>query len=388
MTSTRTSQPAASCDAATAPPRPTATLGEHLSRQLLALCDAMGVGAPDGGATGPRVGPLFHLLGGAARRPLAAGPASPSFVSDDHSPAELSVSFPSDGSPTVRIVAEPGCATTSFEESGRVGQSALADLAARWNFSTEPVDRVADLFLPAAAQGPFALWCALDLRGDRAPGVKVYLNPRCQGSGLSPRLTEEALTRFGFGRAWPALLEHAAPRGPGGDEFSFFAVDLGRWRTPRVKVYVTHHGFSAAGAESVARLLPGEHAASVGEFCRTAGDTERFDRRPLVSCLSFTPGDDEHPTGYTLHVPVRDYAPDDRVARDRAAVLLRRHGIPTDGLDRALAAVTPRDPAHGVGLISYLSLVRSTRQPPRVTVYLSPEAYEVRPPLPGLPERP
>ncbi|WP_244190670.1 tryptophan dimethylallyltransferase family protein [Streptomyces caeruleatus] len=336
----------------------------------------MGISPPDGGSTRS----LLDLLGPSAQRPLAAGPPSPSFVSDDHSPAELSVSFPIGAAPTVRVVVEPGCAAASFAESARVGRRALEAMAKRWSFSTEPVDRVDDLFFPASAQGPFALWCAMDLRKDRAPGIKVYVNPACHGRGLSAQVTEEALTRFGFGRAWPALLEHATSRGPDSDELLFFALDVGDWQTRRVKVYIAHHGFSVSGAQAVSRLLPGGCTQQLGEFCRTVGDTEFFDLRPLVSCLSFTEWDMERPSGYTLHLPVRDYAKDDRVTRNRAATVLRRYGMGTGALDRALAAMTHRSPTDGVGLISYVSLVQSMRLPPRLTVYLSPEAYEVRPP--------
>ncbi|WP_159771049.1 tryptophan dimethylallyltransferase family protein [Streptomyces sp. HM190] len=356
--------------------RPTVTLGEHLGRQLSGVCDAVGVGLPDGGSTRS----LLDLLGPSAGRPPTAGPPSPSFVSDDHCPAEFSVSFPTADAPTVRVVVEPGCAARSFAESGRVGRRALEVLAERWGFPTGPVDRVADLFFPATAQGPFALWCAMDLRRNRPPGVKVYVNPACHGRGLSPEVTEEALARFGFGRAWPALLEHAASRGPDHDEFLFFAMDVGDWQTRRVKVYVAHRDFSASGVQAVSRLLPGGRARRLGEFCRTVGGTESFGRRPLVSCLSFTEGDRERPSGYTVHVPVRDYARDDQVTRNRAATILRRYGMDTDALDRALAAMTRRDASEGVGLISYVSLVQSTRLPPRLTVYLAPEFYEVRPP--------
>ncbi|MBD0842956.1 tryptophan dimethylallyltransferase family protein [Streptomyces sp. TRM68416] len=376
MTSTGPSQLNSSSPAAAGPSGSAVTLGEHLSRQLSGVCGAVGVSPPDGGSTRS----LLDLLGASARRPLAAGPPSPSFVSDDHSPAEFSVSFPTGEAPTVRVVVEPGCAARSFAESARVGRRALEALAERWSFSTEPLTRVDDLFFPAAAQGPFALWCAMDLRRDRAPGVKVYVNPACHGRGPAAQVTEEALTRFGFGRAWPALLEHGASRGPDGDEFVFFAIDMGAWQTRRVKVYIAHRDFTVTGAQAVSRLLPGGCAQQLGEFCRTVGDTEFFDRRPLVSCLSFTEWDQERPSGYTLHVPVRDYVRDDRVARNRAATVLRRHGMDTVALDRALAAMTDRGPSEGVGLISYVSLVQSTRQPPRLTVYLSPEGYEVRPP--------
>ncbi|MFJ7181782.1 hypothetical protein ACIQXA_36745 [Streptomyces massasporeus] len=81
-----------------------------------------------------------------------------------------------------------------------------------------------------------------------------------------------------------------------------------------------------------------------------------------------------------MHVPVRDYTPDDEVARDRATAVLRRHGMDPGAVDSAWAALTSRRPCDGAGLIAYVSLVPSTWQPPRVNVYFSPEAYAVRPP--------
>jgi hypothetical protein len=131
----------------------------------------------------------------------------------------------------------------------------------------------------------------------------------------------------------------------------------------------------------MARLLPGQAAARAGEFCRAVGGRPgRFAHRPLVSCLSYTERDMRRPSGFTVHVPVRDYAPDDGVARDRATAVLRRFGMDAGVVDRALAAMTSRRPSDGAGLITYVSLVQSTWQPPRVNVYLSPEAYAVRPP--------
>ncbi|MFF9485447.1 tryptophan dimethylallyltransferase family protein [Streptomyces sp. NPDC014676] len=356
------------------------TLGELVGGQLRGVCRAAGFAAPDGAVEAPLLD-LLDLLGPAARRPLAAGPPSPSFVCDDHSPVEFSLAFTAGGETVVRVLAEPGCTAATLAENGRLGLRALEALASRRAFSTEPVRRVEDLFFPPAAHGPFALWCAMDLRRGRPPGIKVYVNPQAHGRERATEVAKEALSRFGFGRAWRALRERAVPRGPDRDEILFFALDLGRWHTPRVKVYVAHHDATATDVRAVSRLLPGDRAGRVDEFCRVAGgDPGRFTRRPLVSCLSYTERDREHPSGYTVHVPVRDYARDDGVARNRAAAVLRLHGMDAAVLDRAWSAMTSRHPSDGVGLIAYVSLVRSTWQPPRVNVYFSPEAYGVRPP--------
>lgn len=354
------------------------TLREHLTGQLRRLLDAADVG---GSWAQDAVRLLPGLLGPAAGRPLADGPPSPSFVSDDHSPAELSVSFAADGAPTVRVLVEPGYAERTFADSGRAGLRALDRMAARWGFTAEPVARVADLFLPAAARGPFSLWCAVDLRRAGPPGVKVYLNPGAHGGDRAAEVVEEALVRSGFRQAWPALTARAASWCPDRGRLLFFALDLGHWQEPRVKLYIAHQGFSVEEAETAAGLLPGGSPRRVGDFCRTVGGgVRRFDGLPLVSCLSYTRRDEERPSGHTLHVPVRDYVRHDHAARDRAAAVLGACGGDAALLDKALAAMTSRRLSDGVGLISYVSFARSTGGPPRVTVYLSPEAYAVHPP--------
>lgn len=361
----------------------TATLGEHVAGQLRRVSVAAGFSDPASVCRLPLLD-LLCLLGPAARHPLAAGPPSPSFVCDDHSPVEFSLSFTAGSRPSLRVLVEPGCAAPTPTENGRLGMRALEALATRRDFSIDPVRRVQDLFLPAAMRGSFALWCAMDLREGRPSGIKVYVNPQAHGRERSAQVMEEALTRFGFGRAWPALRERAMPRGCGRDDILFFAMDLGHWHTPRVKVYIAHHDFTAADVHGVSRLLPGDRAERVDVFCRSlGGDPERFAHRPLVSCLSYTARDVEYPTGYTVHVPVRDYVRDDAVARDRAATVLVRHGMDAAAVDRTLTAMTSRRPSDGVGLITYVSLVQSTWQPPRVTVYFSPEAYGVRLPRAG-----
>ncbi|MGW3866927.1 tryptophan dimethylallyltransferase family protein, partial [Streptomyces sp. NPDC005047] len=136
----------------------TSTLGEHLAGQLQRLLHAADVTCP---RAQDAVRLLPGLLGPAAGRPLDAGPPSPSFVSDDHSPAELSVSFAADGAPTVRVLVEPGCTAGSVTDSGRTGLLALDRLATCWDFAAEPVDRVAADDHPSSqhvgGEAPYAL---------------------------------------------------------------------------------------------------------------------------------------------------------------------------------------------------------------------------------------
>ncbi|HSX97420.1 MAG TPA: tryptophanase, partial [Streptomyces sp.] len=325
---------------------------------------------------------LTHSLGAAAERSLDLPPPSRSFLSDDSTPVEFSLSFAPDAPPRLRVLLEPGCGADSLREDGRTGLRVVREMARRWGFDTGQLDALEDLFLPADPQGALALWIALELRPGGVPKVKVYLNPAASGATRAAGTIREALDRLGHRHAFDAL--------PPADGYPFFALDMGDWAAPRVKIYATHHGLPVTAAGGLCRMESGPDSATLEEFLRTAGGfgdgaapssvTEaRFDRRPVLSCHSFTTTTGG-PTGFTLHVPVRDYARDDAQALRWAGTVLGRHGLGTDTLARSLAAVTPRPPQDGAGLIAYVALAHEQHQPPRVTTYLSSEAYEVRPP--------
>ena len=343
-------------------------LGEHVQRQMAELCEAAGTAGDAARSL------LDTALGPLTRVPLLDPPPARCFLSDDHTPAELSLAFTPGAPPVPRVALEPGF-TDDMARSGRIGLRAAQRLADRGVLSYARLHMLSDLFFPAAPHGPFALWLALEFP-DGGPRAKVYLNPAAHGPGRSADTVAEALARLGYGDAFPAL-RRCADRSGG---FLFFALDLGDWTAPRVKVYLAHRDFSAAEAADVSRAAPGDHPGRVAEFVDLIAAERRLRRRPLVSCFSFTRACPDRPSGYSLHVPVRDYVEDDRQARDRAMAALRRYGIDGRPLDRALAGMTSRPLDDGVGLIAYVTLAHAGPCPPRVTVYLSSEAYQVRPP--------
>jgi pyrroloquinoline quinone (PQQ) biosynthesis protein C len=102
--------------------------------------------------------------------------------------------------------------------------------------------------------------------------------------------------------------------------------------------------------------------------------------KPIGSCFSFVSGD-ARPSSATLHVPVAHYLPNDEVARDRVGRWLEDVGLGSETYRAALAAFARRPLSEGRGLQSYAS-VRFGGARPRLTVYLSAEAYEVMPVLP------
>ncbi|MCB5168364.1 prenyltransferase [Streptomyces bambusae] len=359
--------------------QPPETLGGHAARQLLRLCETTGLGAPDSVAYAQT---LLTALGPAAERSLALPPAYPSLLSDDHTPVEFSLSCTPDADPTLRVLLEPGYGAGGTAANGRAGLAAVRGMARRWGFDTARLDELEDLFFPPSPQGPLALWCALELVPGGIPKVKVYLNPAASGRERSTTTVREALRRLGHDRAYASL--------PRGDRPLFFALDLGDWDEPRVKVYLAHHELTGAEAAGLSRVPGGPARAEVEGFFAAAagsgadggpGGGPRLRRRPVQSCHAFTETAAGRPSGFTLYVPVRDYARHDGEALDRALAVLERQGIDPGPLLRSLAAVTSRRLQDGVGLIAYLGLAHQEGRSPRVTAYLSSEAYAVRPPV-------
>ncbi|MDT0572055.1 tryptophanase [Streptomyces sp. DSM 3412] len=359
------------------------TLGALVTGQLLRLCEASGLGRTDA-RNYARL--LTDSLGEVAERPLNLPPPSLSFLSDDSTPVEFSLSLTPDAPPAVRVLLEPGCGAGGLRDNGRVGLRAVRAMARRWGFATDQLDVLEDLFLPADPQGPLALWIALELRPGGVPKIKVYLNPSASGAARAAETVRTALDRLGHRHAFDAL--------PPADGYPFFALDLGDWAAPRVKIYTTHRDLAVTDVGGLCRMESGPDSATLEAFLRTAGGFDeatdssralpeaRFDRRPVLSCHSFT-RTTGGPTGFTLHVPVRDYARDDAEALRRAGVLLGRHGLDPGALDRPLAAVTGRRLTDGVGLVAYLALAHEQGRPTRMTAYISSEAYAVRPPNGG-----
>jgi hypothetical protein len=93
-------------------------------------------------------------------------------------------------------------------------------------------------------------------------------------------------------------------------------------------------------------------------------------QRPILTCFGFRSGANRPEA--TVHVPIRNYAPNDQEALERTALLLTpAHAKQLEAAMTALAKV-PLRRSHGV--LSYVSL-RQTQGRVRVTTYLAPGAY-------------
>jgi DMATS type aromatic prenyltransferase len=343
------------------------SLREHATGQLQRLCRVAGLPDTDGVPSEL----LGQLLGTAGESRVPGSSPWPSGISDDTTPIEFSIAFDASGERSVRVLGETvsTCPADCF----------LTAVGGHLPFVSDRFEQVQDLFLPAQRHGEFALWYSLIFRPRSAPLLKVYFNPQVSGPARAPELVSEGLRRLGIGHAYDKVVAHAVTR-QGRDRFSFFALDLSRSPRARVKLYVSHEEAETADVERAASLVPGIDVMQIREFCAILGGGKGpFGRRPLMSSYSFVEGDTDRPSHYSLYLPIRDYVPDDEVARARLLAVMAQYNMDGTQLDRALAAVTSRPLRDGVGLIAHVSL-RLGVVGSGITVYLSSEAFGVTPP--------
>jgi DMATS type aromatic prenyltransferase len=354
----------------------TLSVSDHLDGQLRRLCAVLGMDP----ATPTEL--LTSLLGPYGSRPLSEPPGWPCNVADDHSPVEFSLAYDDAGPSALRILAEIPGSPPGARANMSAAFAFLEASAARYGLSTRRLEAVRDIFEAEQPHGPFVLWCSLVFRRGRQPEFKVYLNPEVHGVRHAPALVAESLRRLGLGEAYAAMLDRAVRPGELGelDRLTFFALDLDNGPQARVKLYLTHHQARTRDVARAAGAVDGVDPAAVAEFCASTGRTSQFDSLPLVGSYTLTEGA-EKPVGYSIYVPIRGYVGDDEQARDRVRTILARHRFDTALLDRAIAAVTRRSLAAGVGLIAHVSL-RLGLPRPGVTVYLSAEAHAVAAPRP------
>ncbi|TWG07504.1 tryptophan dimethylallyltransferase family protein [Saccharopolyspora dendranthemae] len=348
------------------------TLGELTRKQLQNLCRVVGMDQAE------PVRLLGEVMGAVHDRPLAQPPLWPSNIADDATPVEFSVQVTGSGRPSLRILAETLPADPGPVANLRAAKDLVARLAERYDLPLDRLRAVEDLFSPQDPQGRFSWWFSFIFDATGRPAFKVYFNPDVRGADRAPQVVEEAFRRLGLDHAYEGVREHALCREA--DRMTFFALDLDHSPQSRVKLYISQHDAGIDAVERAASAVPGIDRYQVGDFCRLlAPGTERFPGRPLVSSYSFVEGDREKPSNYSIYLPLRDYVPDDSVARDRVRDHLRDRLIDPALLDEVIDAITDRDLAARPGLLAHVSL-RMSPDETGTTLYVSSEAYGGNPP--------
>jgi DMATS type aromatic prenyltransferase len=302
--------------------------------------------------------------------PATGSPRFASDITDDQTPFEFSVALDG-GTPEVRFLLEAQGAVPSLASNWEAAQRLNSLLSSKAGVSLARWKAVADLFAPTADCSRFALWHAVCLPSGQKPEFKVYANPQARGPTHSHSVVREAMSRLGLRAAFARTWSAAAP-----PEYCYFSLDLSAGPQARAKIYVAHRDASPDQIDAAVAGAVGYTPGRAADFCRAMADADGpFSKRPVITCLSFVEGS-PLPTVATVHFPVRSYARDDGIVRERVLRHLRPEAAAPYA--RALEAFATRPLKQGIGMQTYASL-RLTPERDRLTVYLAPEVYDVRP---------
>ncbi len=301
---------------------------------------------------------------------IPSAPVWPSDIGDDHSPYEFSIAFDQKGPPSLRFLCEAQGTAPTLVDTRDAALTTTERFGREDGIDLRRFQRVRNLFLPDVPKARFLLWHAATLSG--APEVKAYFNPQIAGKDRSFDLIEQAMRELGFESAWPTLLQSVQRRPTADDEIRYFALDLSGGKTARMKVYLYQRGITTDHLERMAAACDGYTPGEVTEFCRAITDTTGpYTAFPLCTYLSFVEGN-PLPNDVTIQIPIRFYAANDAVARDRISRYMTSRGIDPRPYEASLAALAPRALEDGAGLNTYASL-RAGRA--RVTIYVATELF-------------
>ena len=340
------------------------SLAEYGHQRLDALCAAIGVTAEEQRSARA----VFQIACESwGELPLGEAPAWDNDLTDDGTPFEFSLGFEGE-KPELRLLFEPqlDAGPLTQQTSWQAGRALLARLQARGSCDCSQLEQILPLFEPSPDYLPrFSLWHAVVLGEHGASLFKAYVNPEIVGVAHSRGLVQRALERIGMTEAWTFVDQRLADD----TRLPYLSLDLQSQQTGRVKLYAT-----ATSAEAVERLVSGAAGLPRGEATRWLRLLNQSDgpysNRPILICFGFRPGAPSPEA--TVHVPIRNYAPNDQEALERTRALLTL----TQGeqLEAALMALAKAPLRRSHGVLSYVSL-RQGRSRVRVTTYMAPGAY-------------
>lgn len=340
------------------------SLAEYGGERLRYLCDALALPPLERDAASA----LFQLVSSSwPEASLSAAPPWDNDITDDGTPFEFSIGFERD-EPELRLLFESQLATPepTRRTSWQAGVAFQQMLRGSGDCDGTDFDRIAGIFEPTADYEPrFSLWHAAVLRRGQSPMFKAYVNPEVRGVDASRELTRAALGTLGVDGAWDFIESRLGDT----TRMPYLSVDLAEKKKARVKLYLS--ATDASGVEALVRgssnIRPGTATSWLSRLTRGSGP---YDGRPILVCYAYRPGASSPEA--TVHVPVRNYAPNDDEALKRTQKLLpARSG---DQLSAALKVLARQSLQRSQGVLSYVSL-RVVEGRVRVTTYLAPGAY-------------
>jgi pyrroloquinoline quinone (PQQ) biosynthesis protein C len=354
---------------------PAPTYVEVGIEKLIALCSALGMSAK----TAEVVEVFRAMTISWCDRKVGQSSEWRSETSDDGSPFEFSIALDPD-KVELRILIEAQGSDPNLQSNWQAGIELNQYLAKHYNVSLDRFEQIADLFVPTNADAKFSMWHSACFYPDKPSAFKVYLNPQAQQKTRAAAIIEESFVRLGFTHAWPTLSTIAAQRGPDKDEFVYFSLDLAAHSYARVKVYIRHQDATPTELESSLSAAPNYVPGDAIEFCQAmAGGQTSFCAKPAITAFSWVEEDNALPSSSTLHLPISNYATDDRIVCDLLDLYFIEHGLPVSTYQSAIDSLAVRRLEDGIGMHSYTSF-RRDKQQRRVTLYLNPEVNAVKPP--------
>lgn len=334
------------------------------AERLRTLCRGLGLNAQREQEALRLLNRLLTRWGDAA---IGRAPRWRSDITDDHSPFEFSVAMDGSG-PELRILVEAQAQRPGLVANWEAGRALSHALADEFGMSLDRLDAIEHLFVPTDPGAKFSIWHAVSLRADSAPEFKIYLNPQVHGPESSGDIVARALNLLGFTDAVVSRSERSH------DEVQYISLDMSNRADARIKLYAVHHDATLGDIEAALRPASCYVSGEAAKFCRCmAGQDGPYTKLPVQTCLAYT-ANQEAPLMGTVHFPVRSYASNDAIARDR---ILEYLDTSTAQLYyNALESFADRPLTEGAGMQTYASL-RQQNGGTRVTVYLSPELYSV-----------
>ncbi len=357
----------------------TKTYFELGAQKLKALCDVMGFEDK----TEQTLELFRYMISPWGETVMGESPSNPTRLTADSTPFHFSIAFCGQRA-ELRTAFEPVGADGTLKSQKEAAYPQIERFARDYNLSLDRFRQIEDLFLPEDPKGHFGIELGGVLGPSRIgePDFQIYLHCFAQGEEKASALVEEAFRRLGFHRAWPSIAEVMERRGPDTASLRLFTLDLAEDQIARVKLYMRHFGATIQDIEAAlsiaAKYVPGDAT----ELCQAIiGNPELLINDYLITTYAFVEGDDERPSGATFGIWPDLYLPNDQVIGDRIYNYLAKHNLPCDLYNRCLKAIANRPLEEGVGLQHYISIKRE-RGEPRVTVYFSPEGFQVCPPKP------
>ena len=350
---------------------PSQTWLDFAQLKLAALCGSLDVPKRQAADTEATLRRMMSPWGNSPRKRTTSWPSD---ITDDHSPFELSVSV-EPGRVDMRILLEAQGPDMASDAGWQHALALNERLEPQEAVSLDRFRTIQHLFEPdPRVKARFALWHAAVVPSVGPVNYKLYLNPQILGPTNAPGLVREALEVLKVSNGWDAVQQLMAVDSVRNAPL-YFALDLKDTEQARVKVYVAHEGVHAGSLNKQLSLFanyePGQATSLIGQLADHDGP---FDRRPVLTCLSFRGAQVEPEV--TLHFPIRCYANNDELVAQRLARVVG--GEEGAALKRAAEAYAMRPLSLGTGMITYVSFRASQMgKGKRFVAYLSPEAYEV-----------